>query len=186
MAPGDLQRETTEVLARLVQFNTVNPPGNERPAIEYLASYLEEAGFRTELLAAVDDRPNLVATLDSDSNSDNDKRQRQRQRQRQRRSHPSVPGPCRHGPGQSSRVAARPVVGRRGRRLPLGPRRDRHEIAGRRGSGRRGCACARGLASSKRGAEARVRVRRGNRRRCRRGLAHPDSPGQGPLRHAAQ
>ena len=70
MAPGDLQRETTDVLQRLVRFNTVNPPGNERPAIEYLASYLEQAGFQTELLAAVEDRPNLVATLHSDGDSD--------------------------------------------------------------------------------------------------------------------
>jgi acetylornithine deacetylase/succinyl-diaminopimelate desuccinylase-like protein len=66
MAPEDLQRETTEILQRLVQFNTVNPPGNERPAIEYLAAYLEHAGFETELLAAVDERPNLVATLNGD------------------------------------------------------------------------------------------------------------------------
>jgi acetylornithine deacetylase/succinyl-diaminopimelate desuccinylase-like protein len=41
----------------------VNPPGNERPAIEYLAEYLGQAGFETELLAAVDERPNLIATL---------------------------------------------------------------------------------------------------------------------------
>src|ERR1700704_3811062 len=65
--PGrDLQTETTEVLQRLVRFNTVNPPGNERPAIEYLADYLAQAGFRTELLATTDDRPNLVADLDGD------------------------------------------------------------------------------------------------------------------------
>ena len=30
MADEQLQRETTEVLQRLVRFNTVNPPGNER------------------------------------------------------------------------------------------------------------------------------------------------------------
>jgi acetylornithine deacetylase/succinyl-diaminopimelate desuccinylase-like protein len=63
MASADLQQETTDVLQRLVRFNTVNPPGNERPAIEYLADYLRGAGFETELLAAVDERPNLVATL---------------------------------------------------------------------------------------------------------------------------
>ena len=62
MAP-DLQAETTEVLQRLIRFNTVNPPGNERPAIEYLASYLEAAGFEVELLAAEDERLNLVADL---------------------------------------------------------------------------------------------------------------------------
>jgi acetylornithine deacetylase/succinyl-diaminopimelate desuccinylase-like protein len=60
---ADLQEETTAVLQRLVRFNTVNPPGNERPAIEYLAAYLEEAGFDVELLGCSEQRPNLVATL---------------------------------------------------------------------------------------------------------------------------
>jgi acetylornithine deacetylase/succinyl-diaminopimelate desuccinylase-like protein len=59
----ELERETTEVLQRLVRFNTVNPPGNERPAIEYLEQYLSQAGFRTEVLGVTDDRPNLIATL---------------------------------------------------------------------------------------------------------------------------
>jgi acetylornithine deacetylase/succinyl-diaminopimelate desuccinylase-like protein len=63
MLADDLQLQTTEVLQRLVRINTVNPPGNERPAIEYLASYLAEAGFTTEVLAATEDRPNLVADL---------------------------------------------------------------------------------------------------------------------------
>lgn len=58
-----LQAETTELLARLVRFNTVNPPGNERAAIEHLASYLKAAGLAVELLAADERRPNLVATL---------------------------------------------------------------------------------------------------------------------------
>ncbi len=63
MVDERLQRETTEVLQRLVRFNTVNPPGSERAAIEYLAAYLDEAGFETELLAADQERPNLVADL---------------------------------------------------------------------------------------------------------------------------
>jgi acetylornithine deacetylase/succinyl-diaminopimelate desuccinylase-like protein len=58
-----MEQETIEVLQRLVRFNTVNPPGNERPAIEYLDQYLSAAGFETEQLAVDDDRPNLVATL---------------------------------------------------------------------------------------------------------------------------
>ncbi len=61
--PTDLQAETTDVLQRLIRFNTVNPPGNEREAIEYLAGYAGDAGFDTEILGATDDRPNLVATL---------------------------------------------------------------------------------------------------------------------------
>src|SRR5205085_9769123 len=63
MLAEHLQEETTEVLQRLVRFNTVNPPGDERPAIEYLAGYLEAAGLQTELLAPADSRPNLVADL---------------------------------------------------------------------------------------------------------------------------
>jgi acetylornithine deacetylase/succinyl-diaminopimelate desuccinylase-like protein len=63
----DLQSETTDVLRELVRFNTVNPPGRERPAIEFLASYLRDAGFQTELLAADEDRPNLVADLTADT-----------------------------------------------------------------------------------------------------------------------
>ena len=63
MLADDLQPETTEVLQRLVRFNTVNPPGNERPAAEYLEDYLRQAGLETELLSADPDRPNLVADL---------------------------------------------------------------------------------------------------------------------------
>jgi acetylornithine deacetylase/succinyl-diaminopimelate desuccinylase-like protein len=67
MTPEELQRESTEVLQRLVQFNTVNPPGNERPAIQYLERYLGAAGFTTEVLAASDERANLIADLAGDS-----------------------------------------------------------------------------------------------------------------------
>jgi acetylornithine deacetylase/succinyl-diaminopimelate desuccinylase-like protein len=63
MAMADLQQEATEVLQRLVRFNTVNPPGNEREAQEYLAGYLQDAGFEVELLGRTEPRPNLVARL---------------------------------------------------------------------------------------------------------------------------
>jgi acetylornithine deacetylase/succinyl-diaminopimelate desuccinylase-like protein len=63
MGADELQQETTEVLQRLVQFNTVNPPGNERPAIDYLESYVKDAGFETEVLGTSEDRANLVADL---------------------------------------------------------------------------------------------------------------------------
>jgi acetylornithine deacetylase/succinyl-diaminopimelate desuccinylase-like protein len=58
-----MQEETTEVLQRLVRFNTVNPPGNEREAQEYLADYLHRAGLEVELLGRTEPRPNLVARL---------------------------------------------------------------------------------------------------------------------------
>jgi acetylornithine deacetylase/succinyl-diaminopimelate desuccinylase-like protein len=55
--------EAQELLSRLVQFNTVNPPGNEREAQEYLADHLRQAGFDCELLGAEPGRPNLLARL---------------------------------------------------------------------------------------------------------------------------
>jgi acetylornithine deacetylase/succinyl-diaminopimelate desuccinylase-like protein len=61
--PDDLEHETTELLQRLVRLNTVNPPGNERPAQELLAGVLGDAGFEVALLGRTDDRPNLVARL---------------------------------------------------------------------------------------------------------------------------
>ena len=53
----------TDVLQRLIRFNTVNPPGHERPAAEYLATYLSDAGIEVDLIAATEDRPNLVANV---------------------------------------------------------------------------------------------------------------------------
>jgi acetylornithine deacetylase/succinyl-diaminopimelate desuccinylase-like protein len=55
--------EATELLQKLIRFDTVNPPGNERAAQEYLRDYLTEAGFECELLGAEPERPNLVARL---------------------------------------------------------------------------------------------------------------------------
>ena len=59
----DLQERTTEILQRLIRFNTVNPPGNEAVAQEYLRGLLEGAGYECELLEAAKGRPNQVARL---------------------------------------------------------------------------------------------------------------------------
>jgi acetylornithine deacetylase/succinyl-diaminopimelate desuccinylase-like protein len=55
--------EAQELLQNLVRFNTVNPPGDERAAQEYLADHLQRAGFHCELLGAEEGRPNLNAKL---------------------------------------------------------------------------------------------------------------------------
>jgi acetylornithine deacetylase/succinyl-diaminopimelate desuccinylase-like protein len=60
--PG-LGTSAVELLGELIRFNTVNPPGNERPAQERLAELLTRAGFECELVAAEPERPNLVARL---------------------------------------------------------------------------------------------------------------------------
>jgi acetylornithine deacetylase/succinyl-diaminopimelate desuccinylase-like protein len=59
----DPAEEATGLLQKLIRFDTVNPPGNERAAQEYLRDYLTEAGFECELLGAEPERPNLVARL---------------------------------------------------------------------------------------------------------------------------
>jgi acetylornithine deacetylase/succinyl-diaminopimelate desuccinylase-like protein len=62
---SDLRAQSIEVLRTLIRHNTVNPPGNEAAAISYLDGLLAAAGFATVTLAAVPERPNLIATLDS-------------------------------------------------------------------------------------------------------------------------
>jgi acetylornithine deacetylase/succinyl-diaminopimelate desuccinylase-like protein len=52
-----------EVLQDLVRINTVNPPGNERPAQEYLANLFEQAGLEVAVVGPDPNRPNLVARL---------------------------------------------------------------------------------------------------------------------------
>jgi acetylornithine deacetylase/succinyl-diaminopimelate desuccinylase-like protein len=59
----DAAAEAEELLRRLIRFNTVNPPGNEREAQEHLADHLAQAGFECELLGAEPERPNLLARL---------------------------------------------------------------------------------------------------------------------------
>jgi acetylornithine deacetylase/succinyl-diaminopimelate desuccinylase-like protein len=61
---AQLRSEAVELLQRLIRFDTVNPPGNERAAQEHLAAILASAGFACELLGRTPERPNLVARLD--------------------------------------------------------------------------------------------------------------------------
>jgi acetylornithine deacetylase/succinyl-diaminopimelate desuccinylase-like protein len=58
-----IEMDPVGLLQRLVRFDTVNPPGHERPAQELLQVVLRDAGFDVELHGASHERPNLVATL---------------------------------------------------------------------------------------------------------------------------
>jgi acetylornithine deacetylase/succinyl-diaminopimelate desuccinylase-like protein len=64
--PG-LGSSAVDLLGELIRFNTVNPPGNELPAQEYMAGLLTGAGFDCELVAADPERPNLIARLAGES-----------------------------------------------------------------------------------------------------------------------
>jgi acetylornithine deacetylase/succinyl-diaminopimelate desuccinylase-like protein len=61
--PKALGPRAVELLGRLIQTNTVNPPGNEGAAQELLRAMLTAAGFECHLLEAEPGRPNLVARL---------------------------------------------------------------------------------------------------------------------------
>ena len=63
LAERRLGTKAAELLSELIQIDTVNPPGNEEPAQELLASRLADAGFECSMLAATKGRPNLVARL---------------------------------------------------------------------------------------------------------------------------
>ncbi|MEM8857407.1 MAG: M20/M25/M40 family metallo-hydrolase [Chloroflexota bacterium] len=52
-----------ELTQRLIQFDTTNPPGNERQCVEFIDDLLTEAGIETVLLARDEHRPNLIARL---------------------------------------------------------------------------------------------------------------------------
>ncbi len=65
MSTSSPAAEAQTLLQGLLRFNTVNPPGDERAAQEYLAEHLRKAGFQCELLGAVPERPNLIARLTS-------------------------------------------------------------------------------------------------------------------------
>ena len=58
-----LEKETLQHFQALVQLNTTDPPGGERPAAEYLKQVLEREGISARLFALDDHRPNLVARL---------------------------------------------------------------------------------------------------------------------------
>jgi acetylornithine deacetylase/succinyl-diaminopimelate desuccinylase-like protein len=51
------------LLRSLVRFDTSNPPGNERPCIEFVADLLRSAGVELVIAGRHADRPNLVARV---------------------------------------------------------------------------------------------------------------------------
>jgi acetylornithine deacetylase/succinyl-diaminopimelate desuccinylase-like protein len=63
VATVSLRQEATELLQELIRLDTVNPPGNETRAAEFLREYLGDHGVASELYAKVPDRANLVARI---------------------------------------------------------------------------------------------------------------------------
>jgi acetylornithine deacetylase/succinyl-diaminopimelate desuccinylase-like protein len=57
------EAEAVALLRELLQHDTSNPPGNERPAQELVAGRLRAAGLEVELVEPDPERPNVVARL---------------------------------------------------------------------------------------------------------------------------
>jgi acetylornithine deacetylase/succinyl-diaminopimelate desuccinylase-like protein len=55
--------EAVRLLQGLLRIDTTNPPGNERPAAEYLAEVLAREGLSPTMLASEPDRPCVIARL---------------------------------------------------------------------------------------------------------------------------
>ena len=58
-----LRDEATALLQALLRLDTVNPPGNETQAAEFLRDYLARNGVECELFAREPHRANLVARI---------------------------------------------------------------------------------------------------------------------------
>jgi acetylornithine deacetylase/succinyl-diaminopimelate desuccinylase-like protein len=64
-----IQERPAELLARLLRFDTSNPPGGERECIEWIRSLLEALGCEVRIVAAETERPNLIARLAGEGSS---------------------------------------------------------------------------------------------------------------------
>lgn len=58
-----IYKHPAEILQKMIQFNTTNPPGHEAACIHYVRDLLNEAGIESTLLAKDPNRPNLIARL---------------------------------------------------------------------------------------------------------------------------
>jgi len=58
-----IYKHPDELLQNLIRFDTTNPPGNEAACISYIKTLLDNAGFKTKLLAKDPNRPNLITRL---------------------------------------------------------------------------------------------------------------------------
>jgi acetylornithine deacetylase/succinyl-diaminopimelate desuccinylase-like protein len=56
--------DPVELTRELIQFDTTNPPGNERACIEHVRGLLAQAGIESDIYALDENRPNLIARLD--------------------------------------------------------------------------------------------------------------------------
>ena len=64
-----IYQRPAELLQRLIQFDTTNPPGNESDCIMFIRGLLSEAGIESRIVAETPERPNLIARLPGQGNA---------------------------------------------------------------------------------------------------------------------
>ncbi len=62
-ASSQIYAHPADILQKLIQFDTTNPPGNEAACINYIRGLLSDAGIESTILAKTPERPNLIARI---------------------------------------------------------------------------------------------------------------------------
>jgi acetylornithine deacetylase/succinyl-diaminopimelate desuccinylase-like protein len=60
---AEVERETSELLSRLIQIDTSNPPGGETAVAEFMAAWFRERGLEGEIVGELADRRSFVLRL---------------------------------------------------------------------------------------------------------------------------
>ena len=61
---AEVERETSELLSRLIQIDTSNPPGNETAVAECMDRWFRESGLHGEIVGEPADRRSFVLRLE--------------------------------------------------------------------------------------------------------------------------
>jgi acetylornithine deacetylase/succinyl-diaminopimelate desuccinylase-like protein len=63
---AEVERETSDLLSRLIRIDTSNPPGNETAVAEFMAAWFAEAGLHGEIVGEPAGRRSFVLRVDGD------------------------------------------------------------------------------------------------------------------------
>ncbi|HRR54702.1 MAG TPA: M20 family metallopeptidase [Candidatus Methanomethylicus sp.] len=63
LTPDSAKKEVVKLTQELVRIKSVNPPGDELPAAEFLAGRLKQFGFETEVVTVAKNRANVIAVI---------------------------------------------------------------------------------------------------------------------------
>src|SRR5215203_943061 len=58
-----LEAETMKHFQAIIRLDSTDPPGNEKPVVDYLKQVLEAEGIPVEIFALEPNRPNLIARI---------------------------------------------------------------------------------------------------------------------------